>query len=91
MSTRRKRGIASNPLFIGPEFFLHFPNKLSYGYLRFEGNGTSQKKFPISFNPKVAMAEFFWKIQRIWWYSILGVEAMPFFLKNLLLSRPRSN
>ena len=38
-SSRRKRGMASNPLFIIPEFFLHFPNKLSYGYLRFEGNG----------------------------------------------------
>ena len=29
----------STPLFIIPEFFLHFPNELSYGYLRFEGNG----------------------------------------------------
>jgi hypothetical protein len=31
--------LASNPLFIIPDFFLHFPNKLSYGYLRFEGDG----------------------------------------------------
>ena len=32
--------MASNPLFIiVPDFFLHFPNELSYGYLRFEGNG----------------------------------------------------
>ena len=31
--------MASNPLFIIPDFFLHFPNELSYGYLRFEGNG----------------------------------------------------
>ena len=38
-SSRRKRGMASNPLFIIPDFFLHFPNKLIYGYLRFEGNG----------------------------------------------------
>ena len=38
-SSRRKRGMASNPLFIMPDFFLHFPNDLSYGYLRFEGNG----------------------------------------------------
>ena len=38
-SSRRKRGMASNPLFIIPDFFLHFPNELSYGYLRFEGNG----------------------------------------------------
>ena len=38
-SSRRKRGMASNPLFIIPDFFLHFPNELSYGYLRFKGNG----------------------------------------------------
>ena len=31
--------MASNPLFIIPDFVLHFPNELSYGYLRFEGNG----------------------------------------------------
>ena len=34
---------------------------------------------------KVAIAEFFWKMQRKTWYSILGVDAMPLFLKNLLL------
>jgi hypothetical protein len=38
-SSRRKIGMASNPLFIIPDFFLHFPNKLCYGNLRFEGNG----------------------------------------------------
>ena len=32
-------GLASNPLFIIPGFFLHFSLELSYGYLRFEGNG----------------------------------------------------
>ena len=37
--SKRKRGMASTPLFIIPEMFLHFPNKHSYGYLRFEGNG----------------------------------------------------
>ena len=37
--SRRKRGMASNPLFIIPDFFLHFPNELCYGYLKFEGNG----------------------------------------------------
>ena len=31
--------MASNPLFIIPDCFLHFPNELCYGYLRFEGNG----------------------------------------------------
>ena len=35
--SRRKRGMPSNPLFIIPDFLLHFP--LCYGYLRFEGNG----------------------------------------------------
>ena len=39
----RKSGLASNPLFILPDFFLHFPNELSYGYLRFEGN----RKIPL--------------------------------------------
>ena len=42
-------------------------------------------QFPISFKPKVAIAEFFWKIQRKTWYSILGLDAMPISLKNLLL------
>ena len=46
----------------------------------------SQRNFPISFKPKVAIAEFFWKMQRETWYSILGVDAMPLSLKNLLLS-----
>ena len=31
--------MASNPLFLIPDFFLHFPNELCHGYLRFEGNG----------------------------------------------------
>ena len=35
---RRKRGMASNPLFTIPDFCLHFPNELCYGYLRFEEN-----------------------------------------------------
>ena len=109
--------MASNPLFIIPVFFLHFPNKLCYGYLTLEGNGkipmvrsgknlpswlsqfsktklrqpkgqkrNSKRNFPISFKPKIAIAEFFWKMQRKTWYSILGVDAMPLSLKNLLLS-----
>ena len=45
----------------------------------------SQRNFPISFNSKVAIAEFFWKMQRKTWYSILRVDAMPLSLKNLLL------
>ena len=38
ISTWRKRGVASNPLFIITDFFLHFSLEPSYGYLRFEGN-----------------------------------------------------
>ena len=38
-SSWRKRSVASTPLFIIPGFFLHFSLELSYGYLRFEGNG----------------------------------------------------
>ena len=34
---------------------------------------------------KVAIDEFFWKMQRKTWYFILGVDAMPLSLKNLLL------
>ena len=45
----------------------------------------SQRNFPISFKPKVAIAEFFWKMQRKTWYSILGLDTMPLSLKNLLL------
>ena len=38
-SSRRKRGMVSNPLFTMPDSFLYFPNELCYGYLRFEGDG----------------------------------------------------
>ena len=38
-SSMRNRGMAFNPLFIIPDFYFHFPNELSYGYLRFGGNG----------------------------------------------------
>ena len=52
---------------------------------REKGLPCSQRNFPISFKPKVAIAEFFWKMQRKTWYSILGVDAMPLSLKNPLL------
>ena len=45
-----------------------------------------QRNFPISFKPKVAIDEFFWKIQRKTWYSILGLDAIAFSLNNLLFS-----
>ena len=46
-----------------------------------------QRNFTISFKLKVAIAEFFWKMQRKTWYFILGVDVMPLSLKNLLLRR----
>ena len=84
--------MASNPLFIIPDFFLHFPNELCYGYLRFEGNGKiplgrqGKKVCPVGcltlvLLPKVAIAEFFWKMQRKTWYSILGLDAKPLSTK----------
>ena len=38
-SSRRKRGNGVQPTFHNTRLFLHFPNELYYGYLRFEGNG----------------------------------------------------
>ena len=68
--------MASNPLFIIPDFFVSFPNEL-----RFEGNGKiplgrqgrpfslpSQRNFTISFKPKVAIAKFIGKMQKKVWY-----------------------
>ena len=72
--------MASNQLFIMPDFFLHFPKELCYGYFRFEGNGkiSSQMNFPISFKPKVAIAAFFGKCkEKPGMYSILGVDVTP--------------
>ena len=76
-----------HPTFHNTRLFLHFPNELCDGYLRFEGTKLrqptgqtfslpSQRNFPISFKPKVAIAEFFWKMQRKTWYSILGVPCL---------------
>ena len=39
-----KKWLGVQPLFILPGFSLHFPLELSYGYLRFEGNGKMQGK-----------------------------------------------
>ena len=77
----RERGMASTlKMEYIPGFSMHFPNKLSYGYLRFEGDSQqgrtfslslpSQRNFPISFKPKVAIAKFVWKMQKkIWYYE----------------------
>ena len=63
--SRRKRGMAYNPLFIIPDFILHFPNELCYGYLRFEGNGKT-------------IAKFIGKMQKKSGIMNNGFDAMPF-------------
>ena len=44
-----------------------------------------EKSLP-SWLSQFSFAEFFWKMQRKTWYSILGVDTMPLSLKNLLLN-----
>ena len=54
-SSRRKKGITSNLLFIIPDFFCIFPMKC-YGNLRFEGNG----KIPLGrYGKKIALSKHF--------------------------------
>ena len=69
---------------------MHFPKEISLGLKEmgkflWEGREKSLPK-GISFKLKVAIAEYFWRMQRKIWYSILGVDAMPLSLKNLLLN-----
>ena len=54
----------------------------------------SQRNFPISFKPKVAIAEFFWKMQKKSGIMKSGLYARPLFLlddllKNYLGRQPR--
>ena len=60
--------MASNPLFIIPDFFCIFPMNFAMATLGLKEMGPSQRNFPIFFKPKVAIAEFFWKMQRKTWY-----------------------
>ena len=56
------------------------------GKFLWEGREKSLPRWLSQFSfAKVAIAEFFWKMQRKTWYSILRVDAMPLSLKNLLL------
>ena len=71
-------------------FFLHFPKELSYGYLRFDGNGKislgrtfslpSQREFPIPSKPKAAIAKFIWKMKK---KSGTGTPLLTRFLETL--------
>ena len=98
--------MASNPLFIIPDFWLHFPNELCYGYHRFEGNGKrvcpigclsfslpSQRIFPICFKHKVAIAEFLWKMQRKTWYRHSSFNPVLLYRgiqSEVVFSRPKT-
>ena len=86
-----ERGMASTPKMEYQVFFAF--SKRNQLWLHWDSQQgrffslPSQRNFPISFKPKVAIAEFFWKMQRKTWYSIFGVDAMPLSLKNLLLNK----
>ena len=101
LTTGKERGMASTPkmeyqvfLCILKEmgkFLWEGREKGLPGWLsQFSKTKLRQRNFPISFKPKVAIAELFWKMQRKAWYSILGVDAMSLSLKNLLLNNHRT-
>ena len=70
----------------GREFFLpSWLSQFSFAKLRQPTGQTFFPTFPKEFS-HFLQAEFFWKMQRKTWYSILRVDAMPLSLKNLLLS-----
>ena len=90
--------MASNPLFIIPDFFLHFPNELCYGYLRSEGNGkfsfaklrqpTGQTFFsiyPKEFSPFPSNLSSFGKCKEKPGIPFWGWTPYLFPSKNLLL------
>ena len=47
----------------------------------------SQFSFAISFKPKVAIAKFVWKMQKIFGIMKIGLDAMPLFLLDDLLKK----
>ena len=67
--------MASNPLFIIPDFLLHFPNELCYGYLRFEGI------FPCPSLGKYKKSGIMKS----------GLDTMPLFLQDDLINRNKVN
>ena len=60
-------------------------SQFSFTKLRQPTGQTFFPNFPKEFSHFLqTLAEFFWKMQRKTWYSILGLDAMPLSLKNLL-------
>ena len=81
--------MASNPLFIIPDFFLHFHNELCYGYLGFEDNGHLPKGiFPFQLQTKGShIFKFAMKMQNKSGIMKSGFDAMPLFLLDNLLRK----
>ena len=78
--SRRKRGMASNPLFIKPDFFcilvlLNWDSQQGRPFFL-----PSQRNFPVSFKTKVALAKFIGKMQKKSGIMKSGLDAMPLFL-----------
>ena len=91
----RERGMASNPIMEYQVFLCIFQKNSAMAILGLKEMGKFLLEFLfcpfgclslVLLKRKVAEAEFIWKMQRKTWYSISGVDAMPLFLKNLLLS-----
>ena len=80
--SRRERGMASNPLFIISDFFCIFPMNFAMATLGLKKMG----KFLQTYG-----SHSWVHLERKTWYSILGVDAMPLSLKNLLLRNNCSN
>ena len=78
--------VGSNPTASNSKFCYFFILALPFSLLFPPFSLPSQRNFPISFKPKVAIANFFWKMQRKTWYFILGLDTITLSLKNLLLN-----
>ena len=85
--------MASNPLFIMPKekVLPSWLSQFSFAKLRQPTGQTfslpSQRNFLISFKPKVAIAKFIGKMQNKYGIVKSGLDAMPLFLPDDLLSR----
>ena len=81
--------MASNPKMEYQVFLCIFQKNSAMATLGLKEMGKflweSRKKSLPSWLSQFSFAEFFWKMQRKTWYSILGVDTMPLSLKNLLL------
>ena len=93
----RERGMASSPK-MEYQVFLCIFQKNSVGCLSLvllnwdsqQGRPfslPSQRNFPISFKPKVAIAKFVWKMQKKSGIMKSGLDAMPLFLLDDLLKQ----